>query len=152
MFPSDAHSSVNMDWEIEARQWENHVLRLVTPGESHSSWLIWKESWELVCWYINLEEPITRTSLGFDSVDQVLDIVVSPDLSEWRWKDEDRFQVFQDLGLISLDRARELRAEGERVIRKIEARKRPFDQDWPNWRPDPSWPMPGLTPGWDSVP
>ena len=145
------HSLVNMDWELERRRWENHVLRLVTPGSSHSVWLLWRESWELICWYINLEEPMTRTSLGFDYFDQQLDIVASPDLTEWRWKDEDEFEEAQALGLISEERARELRAEGEHVIKLMKARKTPFNQGWESWRPDPAWPIPQLPAGWDVI-
>jgi predicted RNA-binding protein associated with RNAse of E/G family len=82
-------------------------------------------------------------------MDQALDIVVSPDLTEWHWKDEDEFEEAQALGLISEDRAQELRAEGERVIEHLMARKQPFNQGWESWRPDPEWAVPELPEGWD---
>lgn len=82
-------------------------------------------------------------------MDQVLDIEISQDMKRWRWKDEDELAEAQTLGLISDERAGELRAEGEVVIENMEARKPPFDEAWDNWRPDPSWPIPELPKGWD---
>jgi hypothetical protein len=89
----------------------------------------------------NLEEPASRTALGLESMDQELDIVISPDLESWRWKDEDHLAEAQEAGFISERRARELRAEGLRVISNMEARRPPFDHPWPEWRPDPTWPI-----------
>jgi hypothetical protein len=34
--------------------------------------------------------------------------------------------------------------EGERVIRRVEAREWPFNEPWPDWRPDPSWAAPQI--------
>jgi hypothetical protein len=31
------------------------------------------------------------------------------------------------------------------------AREHPFDRDWSGWRPDPTWPLPELPPGWNVV-
>ena len=84
-------------------------------------------------------------------MDQELDIVISPDLESWRWKDEDHLADAQEAGFISKRRARELRAEGLRVISNMEARRPPFDHPWPEWRPDPTWPIPELLEGWEKV-
>ena len=40
-------------------------------------------------------------------------------------------------------------AEGRRVIKIAEAGEFPFDGTWTDFRPDPSWPIPELPPGWD---
>ena len=80
-----------------------------------------------------------------------LDIVVEPDLSKWVWKDESTFAKAQDLGIFSEQQAREIRAEGERVIRRIQARAAPFDADWENWFPPVEWPIPSLPEGWDKL-
>ncbi|MBK7453347.1 MAG: DUF402 domain-containing protein [Anaerolineales bacterium] len=47
----------------------------------------------------------------------MLDIVISPDMSTWEWKDEDEFIESQKEGHYSIEKAREIWAEGERAIR-----------------------------------
>ena len=140
------------DWVLADYRQQIETLRLVTPDTSHSVLLLWAEGHEeFLTWYVNLEEPLSRTAIGFDYMEQVLDIEISQDLSEWHWKDEDEFQQAQNLGLIPVERARELRAEGERVIDQVKARQPPFIGDWESWCPDPSWPIPALTPGHEVV-
>ena len=102
-----------------------------------------------VCWYINLEEPFRRTRFVFDYLDQLLDIIVSPDRTTWQWKDEDEFQEAQDRGLFSPEQARAIRAEGERVVQLLQANKPPFNSGWEQWRPDSAWSLPTLPEGWD---
>jgi predicted RNA-binding protein associated with RNAse of E/G family len=139
------------DWVLADFRMPIESLRLVTPGASHSVLLLWSEGFDsFLTWYINLEEPLRRTAIGFDYMDQVLDIEISEGLKSWHWKDEDELEEAQALGLISEERARELRAEGERVIEQMEAKKPPFDADWETWRPDPSWPAPELPEDWDT--
>ncbi len=141
------------DWKLVETRQPIDALRLATPGADHSVLLLWPEGHgDLTCWYVNLEEPLRRTPNGFDYMDQTLDVVISPDFSEWHWKDEDELAEAVRLGLISEPRAKELRAEGERVVASMEARQPPFDADWPSWRPDPCWPTPELPEGWDDLP
>jgi predicted RNA-binding protein associated with RNAse of E/G family len=101
-------------------------------------------------WYINLEDPFRRTALGFDFLDQMLDIIVSPDLSTWRWKDEDEFEEAVRLGVLSPARSSTLRSEGEKAIAWLQSGKSPFN-GWEKWRPDPSWQIPILPEGWDII-
>ena len=78
------------DWKLVATRQPIDALRLATPGADHSVLLLWPEGHgDLTCWYVNLEEPLRRTPTGFDYMDQTLDVVISPDFSEWHWKDED---------------------------------------------------------------
>ncbi len=69
-------------------RWRRDVLRLMFPGQHHSVWLFWSDDDErrFSAYYINMEEPFRRTSIGFDTNDHTLDVVVTPD-HEWRWKD-----------------------------------------------------------------
>ena len=132
-------------WHTENR------LMLVRPGAAHAYSLFWEASdWTFHGWYVDLIVPFLRTPLGFDSEDQVLDIVISRDLS-WYWKDEDEFADAQRIGHFTPEEAAAIRAEGERVIRNIEARGWPFDKGWESWRPDPGWPIPPVPPNWDAV-
>jgi hypothetical protein len=83
------------EWDggYEDREWHtNDALVLYRPGDAHSVWALWRAAdHQLLCWYVNLEGPWRRTAIGFDSLDHALDIIIEPDLSTWRWKDEEEF-------------------------------------------------------------
>lgn len=84
-------------------------------------------------------------------MDQELDIVIAPDRSTWRWKDEDKFERMVVEGVFSSDEARAIRAEGERIIREMQAGESPICESWEQWSPPPEWQIPELPPGWDMV-
>ena len=136
-------------WVLKEETLPEDALRLVVPGQGHSVLLIWHKRWELTCWYINLEEPLRRTPIGFDYMDQTLDIVVEPDMSSWRWKDEDEFEEATENGIYSREQADAIRAEGERALRRLLAREHPYDERWEDWRPDPSWATPQIKDRWE---
>jgi hypothetical protein len=115
------------------------VLHLTRPGEAHSVWVF------ETSWYVNLQEPLRRTELGFDMHDELLDLVRMRD-GRWRWKDEDELAEAVLRGYVTNDEAAATRAEAERVI-AADA----FPTGWEAWEPDPSWPAPGLPAGWDVV-
>jgi predicted RNA-binding protein associated with RNAse of E/G family len=142
------------DWELEERTWgpPGNWTLWVTPTEAaHSVAMFWWPSGDLQAWYVNLQEPLTRTRFGFDTCDHVLDIVVAPDLSTWEWKDEAEFAHAQAIGLLSGDQARAIRQEGERVIDRIEQRQSPFDGSWLEWKPDRNWVSRELPADWKRV-
>ena len=144
---------VQGEWLLADNVWpeDGECLRLVVPGAPYSVLVFWLEKHsKLRSWYINLEDPLRRTSIGFDYMDQILDIIMEPDLSSWHWKDEDEFQEAQELGLISPERARAMRAEGERVVEMLLSGKSVFN-GWEHWKPDPAWKIPTLPVGWEKV-
>jgi hypothetical protein len=134
-------------------QWQRtDVLFLIVPGDSFSTYLMWETGTSnLDCWYINLQEPIRRTQIGFDTMDNMLDVVVNPDMTGWRWKDDDEFAQAQKLGVYSSAQAREIWAEAERALKLITTERRSFYEKWEKWRADPAWEMPQLSPFWDKV-
>jgi hypothetical protein len=138
-------------WKLEDAVWTPaRMLHLMDPGAAHAIHLWWlTPDWQFGGWYVNLQEPIRRTLLGFDSMDHLLDIVIEPDLS-WRWKDEDEITEVVAIGTVTRAWADEVRREGERVIARLEARRPPFCDGWESWQPDPAWPIPVLPGGWDS--
>ena len=99
-------------------------------------------------WYVNLVSPWRRTRLGFDTWDQMLDLVIADDLSSWTWKDEDELSFALQEGQISSEEAGRVRTEGLRAIGLLEARRFPFDDSWTRFRPDDDWPVPTLPPDW----
>lgn len=130
------------------------ILKFLPPGVDHSVWLFRTPEGVFSHWYVNLEERAVRWDdgalAGVDVVDQDLDVVAMPDRT-WRWKDEDEFA--ERLALPEhywVPDPDAVRAEGRRVIKKIEAGEFPFDGTWTDFRPDPEWPVPVEVPaGWD---
>lgn len=129
---------------------EAHVLSFSWSKTRYAVLLFFHPDWSPWSWYVNLEEPLRRTALGFDTLDHELDVIVELDGS-WRWKDEDDLAEAIHRGVIPAEEEPRLRADGERAVRRILGREPPFDRDWTAWRPDPAWPVPVLPEGWDRV-
>jgi len=128
---------------------DRHVLMVQEPDRMSSIWFWWHEqTWDFIGAYVNLQAPLQRTGVGFDTADYLLDVVVHPDLT-WEWKDEDEFAEAQGAGILTPELCDAIRAEGERAIADIEARRWPFDARYETWRPDPAWTVPALPAGWD---
>jgi hypothetical protein len=128
------------------------ILRLMVPGRGYAVLLVWYvPEREFAGYYVNFEEPFRRTSIGFDTNDHTLDIVVTPDL-RWSWKDEGDFDTRVHQGIYSVEFADAVRADAEVVISTIERRQPPFSGEWEAWSPDPAWSCPPLPPEWDREP
>lgn len=136
--------------------WRGGILVLMPPQAAHSVWWFWRDDRpeHFAAWYVNLEAPAVRWSdadvAGVDTVDQDLDIVVRPDRS-WRWKGEDELaERSAHPEHYWVDDPIAVRAEGERVVKMIEAGEFPFDGTWCDFRPDPRWTVAtGFPVGWD---
>jgi hypothetical protein len=76
-----------------------------------------------------------RSQQGFDKRDQALDIVVTPD-RHWSWKDEEHVEALLELGYFDLGEVERMRAEGQRVIARVEEWGAPFCDGWEKWRPE----------------
>lgn len=139
-------------WVLAERRWHTHALSFAFPGEAHAVLLFFEDDWTPRGWYVNLQEPLRRTAVGFDYLDQALDIVVPLDRSSFAWKDEDELEEEVELGVFTRGQARAFRAEGERAVARLLEGRPPFDRDWAAWRPDPAWSVPELPRGWDTEP
>ena len=139
--------------QLEEHYWkDNDVLSLNMPGAAHSIELMWEAGTRKVrCWYVHLQEPLRRTRIGFDTMDQMLDIVISPDRSSWQWKDEDEFTEAEAIGVYSQEQAQYIRLEGERVIGKLKANASPFCDGWEEWTPPVDWGIPAFPEGWGDL-
>jgi len=134
-------------------QWvRTDVLMLCRPNAAHGILVMWETGYvKFDCWYVNLQEPLHRTPLGFDTMDQILDIVITPDLSDWHWKDEDEFSDAVENGVYSLKESNAIRAEGERVIATLQNNESLFMQGWDQWRPPSDWALPEMPTNWDDL-
>jgi hypothetical protein len=127
------------------------VLSIWPAGESHSVRVFWDEDWVLQFWYINIELPYARTSRGIQEFDLYLDVMITPDFA-WSWKDEDEFEAMHKAGYFSAEEVAAIRAEGEKVIARLEAREWPFNEPWHEWRPGPSLVAPKIADYWKPDP
>jgi len=139
-------------WHLEIRpRGDEPILSFAWPNTPYSV-LLWAAEDRRRVWYVNLEDPLERTPIGFDTVDHVLDVLIELDLSSWRWKDEEELAEAVRDGLFSAEEAAEFHAWGEHAAERIISREPPFDRDWQEWRPEPDWPVPELLEGWDAAP
>lgn len=104
----------------------------------------WSASGEFLGWYVNFQFPMSRTRLGYDSMDLVLDIVVEPDGAAWRWKDESDFEAAIERQILGAELRGPVLDEADRVLGLLHRREGPFDPDWSTWRPPPNWRVPEL--------
>jgi Protein of unknown function (DUF402) len=135
------------DWSLTQRTFDRTAgqLRLTRPEEPFSVFHFRHSDGSLEGWYLNLERPQTRTAVGFDVEDELLDVWVRPG-AEPRWLDEDELEEAVQRGVFSAGRAAEIRANAELVLADP-----PWPTGWEQWQPDPGWQAPWLPPGWDSL-
>jgi hypothetical protein len=140
----------NTPWRLGDGRWTGRsVLWITTPGERYSVGLFWEGAdRSFVGWYVNLQDPLRRSSVGFDTADHILDITVAPDRT-WEWKDEDEFAEAIEHGRFTLEEAARIRATGEAVIALMKRDVWPFQSTAAEWRPDPSWTIPTMPSNWD---
>jgi Protein of unknown function (DUF402) len=137
---------VPVEWELENRPWHPPgALQLTRPGDAYSLWLLRRDARAFSGWYVNLQNPLRPSPLGFDTRDHLLDLW-RPANGDWVWKDEHELEQAVEEGIFSPPEAAAIRAEGERATRELE-----LPTGWESWEPDPSWPVPSLPTGWDEV-
>jgi len=139
-------------WRLEFRPVRAFsTLSFAWPGTPYAILFLREPDGAPRGWYVNVQTPLARTSVGFDEVDHALDVLVSADRTSWSWKDEDELEDAVELGLFTPEDAAGFREAGERAIRHLVERQPPFDEPWEDWAPDPSWDVPSLPAGWDVV-
>ena len=123
------HEWLSGEWELTTRRWYGRdVVRITVPGQPWDVW--WPAPHTDADWYVNFQAPLLRTPQGFDTLDHVLDLVVSRDLTEWRWKDREDFQRAQRLGFLSSREATNTRREADRIVEQLAAGEAPWDTSW----------------------
>jgi hypothetical protein len=137
-------------WHLELRERGSFgVLSWAWPDAPYAVLFLQEPDGGPRGWYVNLQAPLARTRIGFDTVDHTLDVVIPLDRSSWAWKDEDELADAVELGLFSEREAAWFRHWGERGVEHVLLRQPPFDRAWEDWRPDPAWARPELPHGWD---
>lgn len=132
--------------------WRKDTLRLMFPNRCHSiSLFIDGETEKSVSrYFVNMEEPFRRSTIGIDTQDHTLDINFTPELL-WQWRDEEELENHLYHGFYSKELAKEIRQEGETVIDEIKSGTHPC-LEWSKWAPNPEWEPAELPVGWDTEP
>ncbi|MFD7652427.1 DUF402 domain-containing protein [Actinosynnema sp. NPDC059797] len=135
-------------WELEPWAWRDTALLSWNPPGTWFSVNAFLDAADhrLSHWYVNFQRPWTRTPIGFDTFDLLLDLVVAPDLSRSRWKDEDEYAQGRRLGVVSDAEHRAVEAARDQALALVAAGGPPFD-DLAGWRWSPDRPAPALPAG-----
>ncbi|MGW3185062.1 DUF402 domain-containing protein [Kitasatospora sp. NPDC001119] len=139
------HDLASGRWELDHWTWRDTVvLSRFTAGVPFSVHRFLTPDGRPLRWYVNFERPYRRTAIGIDTLDLFLDLVITPDLSSYSWKDEDEYAQARRLGVVDeathrqLDRAREL------ALAQLRDRTGPFAPDPDAWTLPPEGPLPTL--------
>jgi hypothetical protein len=136
------------EWTFVERTWtDNDVLILMREGDAYSPQLYRSQDGATKLWYVNLQDPVRRTALGFDTLDHILDVFAGIDLSWWQLKDEHELVEAVELGVVTSERADEIRAVAADVGALIDAGDA-WWSPWSTWEPDLSLPVPSLPDNW----
>jgi Protein of unknown function (DUF402) len=126
------------------------------PGSlpAYSIWLMWNAD-QPACYYINLEAPHRFWQhgdlRGVDTEDHELDLVITPDRTTWRLKDEPEFELATGLpGYWSAAEADAIRAAGQAALALVLSGVPTLD-NW-SYRPTSSWTIPEIPTNWDRGP
>ncbi len=135
------------------RAWVGHgVLVLRRPGEAYSVWHFWNgPERRFAGWYLNLEEPFRRTSIGYDTQDLELDVWI-PAEGEWRFKDEEQLDERVRDGRYTAEQVAATRALGAEIGAMLDRGERWWEERWASFTPDPAWRAPAFPGGWESAP
>jgi hypothetical protein len=134
--------------------WRDHAALHIVPGGAAFAVMVrWRQSFEdFAGFYVNVQEPLRQTDIGFDSMDQTLDVLIAPDRSQVLVKDEDELHDAARRGFFSAAEVAEIRAAAHTATEMVLDRLPPFDEPWHRWRPDPTWSAPQLPDDWASEP
>jgi hypothetical protein len=141
------------EWEMREAQVpaDRSFLAVHAEGADHSVLLIRDGASRLLCWYINLESDLERTAWGFEYRDHFLDVLVEPDMSGWRWKDEDELAEALERHLVSTADCASYYAEGQRAVDRLLERVPPYDEPWEDWAAPAAWSAQRAPAGWQAM-
>jgi hypothetical protein len=134
-------------WQTRDHVWHTHRALRLTPFDAPYSvdhyWL--HATGQFRGYQINLQEPLRRSRLGFDTLDHELDIWIAPDGS-WRWKDVESFERGVREGAFSQAEGAAVRTAADELAGRLDEL---IPTGWEAWEPNPDWPLPILPDGWE---
>jgi len=133
------------DWTYELRDLDRGQLRVTRRGDPFSVFLFTNHDGSFRGWYVNIERPQQRTTLGFDYEDELLDVWVALG-AEPELLDDDELDEAVERGFVSPGRATQIRDVADHVLAAP-----PWPTGWEEWHPQPGWQLPALPPGWEGA-
>jgi predicted RNA-binding protein associated with RNAse of E/G family len=103
----------------------------------------WDGNGTFLGWYVNFELPPQLTDSGIQTMDLILDAVVTPE-GEWQWKDREDFDIAVAVGVLDASLPSILVGQASATRRQLDARVGPFASRWLSWTPPPTWTTPPL--------
>jgi hypothetical protein len=85
---------------------------------------------EVASWYVNFQRPLVRTPLGFDTMDEILDLVVSADFRQWERKDADELDLAVTRGYLRRSDATRISDACRWVESSLVRGVVPWDHSW----------------------
>ncbi len=139
-------------WEGTYEAWNGcGTLMLQRPDDAYAVWVFWDgPNRDFRCWYLNLEAPLRRTSIGFDTQDHELDLVIKPN-GTWEFKDVEMLWQRHHEGRFSRAEVESILGYGDSVAEMVESGDWWWDQAWKDFIPEPSWQLDPLPAGWHAV-
>jgi len=133
--------------------WTGHgALIAQRPGDAYAIQHFWTgDARRFERWYVNLQAPMRRTALGYDTGDHELDLVVFADGS-WTFKDDDVMELRVREGRYTADEVVAIRALGAELAALVEDGRAWWIPGYADWQPDPEWGAIELPDGWESLP
>jgi Protein of unknown function (DUF402) len=134
--------------------WEGHgVLMLNRPSDHYAVWHFWKEPGRAFAGcYLNLEEPLRRTALGYDTQDLELDVWIPANGDgAWSFKDDELLEVRVREGRFTTADVERIRGIGAEIGSMLDTAGRWWDDGWSSWSPPHGWNPEPLPEGWDVV-
>lgn len=133
-------------------RWQGHgTLMVQRPRDDHAVWHFWTgPDRTFDHWYVNIQQVFRRTSIGYDTQDLELDIVVAVD-GRWEFKDRDLMSEHVQLGRYTAPQVERALALGDELGAQLDAGCPWWDEKWTAWTPEPSWQPVSLPPSWSSV-
>jgi predicted RNA-binding protein associated with RNAse of E/G family len=127
------------DWNLRKKTFmPPGMLRIAPRGAPYEVFAPIRAEGGVLSWYVNFQEPLRRTPHGFDTMDETIDLVVAPDFSKWRRKDEDELELAVSMGVYDEADAQRLRGNCASVEKKLSAGIVPWDRRWHDWTPPQS--------------
>ena len=133
-------------------EWTGHgVLVVQRPGDAYAVWHFWTgDDRRFERWYLNLQAPLRRTPIGYDTQDRELDVVVRPD-GTWTLKDDELLEQRVSEGRYSAAEVVEIRALGAWMTNLLDVPKDGGIRRTSTGRPIPRGTRRPLAAGWEDL-
>jgi predicted RNA-binding protein associated with RNAse of E/G family len=124
------------DWELcKKTLLPPGMLRIAPHGKPFEVFAPVREEGGVLSWYVNFQRPLRRTSAGFDTMDETLDLLVAADCTSWQRRDEDELELAVSMGVYDEAHATRLLADCAAVEASLSRGHVPWDHRWSDWAP-----------------